>query len=38
MGALSLLGRVIRTVVRVVEAGILALLRSTRWLLSRMRL
>jgi hypothetical protein len=38
MDVLSFLGRVIRTTVHVVEAGILALLRSTRWLLNRMRL
>ena len=38
MGVLSFIGRTIRVVVHVVEAGILALLRSTRWLLNRMRL
>ena len=35
MGALTLLGRIVRAVVRFVEEGILALLRTTRWLLNR---
>jgi len=38
MGALSLFGQIIRMTVQVVEAGVLALLRGTRWLLNRIRL
>jgi hypothetical protein len=38
MAALQLFGRVVRTVVRVVQESILALLKATRWMLNRIRL
>ncbi len=38
LGVLSLMGRAVRTVIRAVEEGVLALLRTTRWLLNRFRL